>query len=98
MMSFEECQEWGKRLTEEKKQRKELMIKIHEEELIKKGINPNIQTTQKPKYDHPGTPDDGFVILLYIIGMVVSLLFKEFWLMWIALTLAFVKFITRHEN
>ena len=98
MMSFEECQEWGRKRQREQEVLMKKQEQIHRNELIKLGINPDSQQSMKPKYDHPSTPDDGFVTVLYIIGMVASLIFKDFWILWIGLTIAYSKFITRHDN
>lgn len=98
MMNFEECQEWGRKMREEKENLNRQIEKIRREELMNKGINPDLQQPIKPKYDHPGMPDDGFVTVLYVIGMLTSLIFNDFWILWIGLTILYVKFITRHDN
>ena len=98
MMSFEECQELGRRRRQEKEELRKRQEQIHREELIKRGINLDVQQFTKPKYDHPSTPDDGFITVLYVIGMVASLIFKDFWIAWIGLTILYSKFITRHDN
>ena len=97
MMSFEEAQAMGKRIREEQQRNFEIRKKIRDDELRKQGINPDVQII-KPKYDHPSTPENGFVTVLYIVGMVASLLFKDFLIPWIGLTILYSKFITRHDN
>lgn len=98
MMSFEEAQELGKRIRAEKEKRYKIMEQVHQEELRKMGINPDTQKFTKPKYDHPNTLEDEFVTVLYVIGMVGSLIFKDFWIPWFILTIVYGKFITRHDN
>lgn len=102
MMSFEECQEWGRRMRAEKEVFEKKQMEIRNRELRKQGIEPSTKksiVSKKPhEYDHPSTPDDGFVTFLYIIGMIASLIFKDFWIPWIMLTIAYGKFITRHDN
>ena len=102
MMSFEECQEWGRRMRAEKEEFEKKQMEIRRNEFIKKGINPdscNPIPQKKPwEYDHPSTPNDGFVTFLYIVGMIGSLIFKDFWIPWIILSIAYGKFITRHDN
>ncbi len=98
MSSFNQYQEIGRKIKEEEKKRHTELERIRNEELKKRGVNPDMQECEKPKYDHPCTPEDGVVIVLYIIAMAASLLFKDFWIAWIALTVAFGKFITRHDN
>lgn len=98
MMSFEECQEMGRKIREEERKRNERMAKIRDDELRKIGIDSNVQKSIEPKYDHPSMPEDGFVTVLYIVGMVTSLLFKDFWIPWVILTIVYGKFITRHDN
>lgn len=98
MLSFEQCQEMGRKIREEEKQRNEELARIRNEELKKMGVNPDVQKHEKTKYDHPCMPEDGTVIILYIVAMAASLIFKDFWILWIALTAAFGKFITRHDK
>lgn len=98
MLSFEQYQEIGKQVRAEEAKIKAMQAKVREEELRKRGVNPNQQITEKPKYDHPCMPEDGFITVLYILAMIASLIFKQFWIAWIGLTIAYVKFITRHDN
>lgn len=98
MISFEEAQAMGKRIKEEQDRIQKMMDETRKAELRKQGIDPDSHKSVKPRYDHPSTPDDGFVTVLYIIGMVASLIFKDFWIAWIMLTVAYSKFITRHDN
>ena len=98
MLSFEEYQEMGRQARERERQRQDLLEQVRREELKKRGINLDEQTPMKLRYDHPCTPDDGFVTVLYIIGMIVSLIFKDFLMLWFVLTIGYVKFITRHYN
>ena len=98
MVDFEECQEWGRQRQQEKEELRKRMTKIRDDELRKKGIDPDAYKNIKPKYDHPGTPDDGLVTVLYVAGMVGSLIFKDFWIPWLMLTIAYGKFVTRHDN
>ena len=98
MLSFEEYQKMGRKAEEEKKARQEYLSNIHNEKLKTIGINPSLQNSNKPKYDHPSTPDDSLVTILYIAAMAVSMLFKGFVVLWIVLTLLYVNFISRHDN
>lgn len=98
MMSFEECQEMGRRIREEEQKRNRRMETIRKDQLIKRGISVDNKKTTKPKYDHPSTPDDGFVTFVYIAAMIGSLIFKSFWMIWIVLSVAYGMFITRHDN
>ena len=98
MMSFKECQEWGKKRIADEEELNKRMTKIRNDELRRRGINPDDQKTIKPKYDHPSMPEDGFVTFLYIVGMIGSLIFKDFWIPWIILTIVYGNFISRHDN
>lgn len=98
MLSFEDYKEIARRVNESKKEREELLKKWRYEELREMGIDPDKQEHVKEKYDRPGTPDDGFVTILYVIVMVASLIFKDFWIIWICITIAYFKFITRHYD
>lgn len=98
MMSFEECQEWGRKIREEREELNRKNKIIRQEELRKMGIDINTQKSPPPKYDHPCTPDDGFITILYIVGMIASFIFTQWYVAWFGLTIAYVKFITRHDN
>ena len=98
MMSFKEAQEMGRRIREDQERTKKMMEETRRAELRKQGIDLDAWKSVKPKYDHPGTPDDGFVTVIYILGMVGSLIFKDFWMAWIVLTIGYGKFITRHNK
>lgn len=98
MMSFEECQKWGRKIRDEKESLRIQNEKIHREKLIKMGINPDLQEPVEVKYDHPLAPSDGVITALYIIGMIGCLIFKDFWIPWIILTILYGKLITRHDN
>jgi hypothetical protein len=102
MMSFEECQEWGRRMRAEKEAFEKKQMEIRNNELRKQGIDPSTMkpiASKKPhEYDHPSMPDDGFVTFSYIIGMIASLIFTQWYIAWFGLTIAYSKFITRHDN
>ena len=98
MLSIEKYQEIARQNREEEKQRKEFLAKVREDELRKMGVNPNTQTQTQPKYDHPGMPDDCFVTLLYVIGMIASLIFNQWYIAWFGLTIVYGNFLTRHDN
>lgn len=48
--------------------------------------------------DHPNTPENSTVTIFWIVGMIISLLFKGGWALCILETIAWWKFITRHKN
>ena len=98
MISVKEAQEMGKKIKEEEDKRHKKMAQIRDNELRKMGVDPKAKDNIKPKYDHPSMPDDGFATVLYIVGMVASLIFKDFWIPWIILTVVYEKFLTRHNN
>lgn len=98
MMDFKECQEWGKRRRDEKENLRKRQEQIRKDELKKMGIDPNNQPSIKPKYDHPSMPEDGFITVLYVVGMIASMIFNDFWIAWIALTILYGNFISRHDN
>lgn len=97
-MSFEECQEWGRKKRSERAALEAKCREINRQERIKLGLEPYQPQAQKPKYDHPCTPDNGFVTVLYILGMIGSFIFKQWYIAWFALTVWYGMFITRHDN
>lgn len=97
MMSFEEQQEYGRKMRAEQEAFKKRQEEIRLAELRKQGIDPASLEAAPEKWDHPCTPDDGFVTFIYIVGMIAVMIFKDFWIAWIMMTLGYVKFITRHD-
>ena len=98
MMSFEEAQEWGRRREEEKKVLRQRQEQIHREELKKMNVDLDTQKPIKLKYEHPSMPGNGMMAVLFIIGYIVCLLFKDWWIGWIVLTIALGKYLGRHDN
>lgn len=102
MISREEAQEWGRKMRAEKAEFEKQQMEIRRNELIKQGINPDthkpIRDKQQHEYDHPCMPDNGFVTVLYILGMIGSLIFTQWYIAWFALTVWYGMYITRHDN
>ena len=98
MMTFEEGQEMGRKMREKEAARKKELEEIRRKWLIEQGIDPASYEVPPEKWDHPCTPDDGFVTFIYIVAMIAVMIFKDFWIAWIMFTLGYVKFITRHDN
>lgn len=64
-------------------------------------INTNPTYTKEDFYgdcDHPDTMENGTATAIYILVMLGSLIFKDFLYIWIAATLIYVKFRTRHKR
>lgn len=99
MMSFEECQEWGRRMEQEKKELQEKQEQIRREELRKRGINPDtINQDVKPKYDSPYALDNGLATVLWLIVAIGALIFKGGWILSIVATVVWFNHITRHMD
>lgn len=96
MISFEEAQEIGRKNREEQAKREKIMKEAHEKWLKDQGLVPPQKV--EVKYDHPCMPEDGFVTFLYIVGMIGSLVFKQWYIAWFALTVWYGMFTTRHDN
>lgn len=93
--------EWAKKEEEWENKRRQ--------ELIDKGYTPlwdeNNNSTHPDKdrglygdCDHPNTPENSTVTIFWIVGMVITLLFKGGWVLCILETVAWWKFITRHNK
>ena len=98
MMSFEECQAWGKKRREEKAALEAKCAEIRKQEMIKQGINPDSQNTPAPKYEHPAMPGQVMMTILFIVGYIGSFIFKDWWIPWIILTVLLGKYLSRHDN
>lgn len=79
------------------------------QELIEKGYTPqwseNDDDTRPGKddnfygdCDHPSTMENSTATVLWIVAMIASLLFKGGWVLCILETVAWWKFITRHNK
>lgn len=71
------------------------------EETEKKLNAPQERSWQEQMYvdtEHPDTMSNGYATVLYIVVMIGSLIFKDFWLIWIAATFLWVKHITRRAR
>ena len=74
-----------------------------EEEARKKRIalgypaEPQKEKEEK-HYDSPNTMSEGTATVLYIIAMAISLIFKEWYLIWGCATFAYFCFMTRHNR
>jgi hypothetical protein len=98
MMSFEECQEMGRKIREERAMMDAKCKEICRQQRIKQGLPPDLPQAPTPKYEHMAMPGEGIVIVLFIVGYLGSLIFKNWWIAWIILTVLLGKFITRHDN
>ena len=86
MMSFEECQEWGRKRRQEEEELKNRMEKIHQNELRKQGIDPNAYKTEQ-KYYHPNTLDKSEALFWYVLIMIFGSIFSARILIWIIATI-----------
>ena len=69
-------------------------IELQNQNMIKS--NGTYYTKKEPQYDHPNTMENGTATVLYIITMIIGSIFNDRWLIWGAITLIYLKFITRH--
>jgi hypothetical protein len=96
MLSFEECQEMGKRIREEEKKRNERIENIRKEELRKQGIDPDAYKNVKPQYDSPYALENGPATILWLVVAIGALIFKDGWMISVIATFVWLKYITRH--
>jgi hypothetical protein len=99
MLSYEDYRKIFDEVDKKFKEREEKQDKERLEELAKKGIFPPDPSTYQKKYcDHPNTMENSTATIFWIVGMIVSLLFKGGWALCILETVAWWKFITRHNK
>jgi hypothetical protein len=48
--------------------------------------------------DHPNTLDNGTATFFYIAIMLIAIIFKERWFIWIAATIRYIFHVTRYER
>lgn len=63
----------------------------NKENLPQKKIEP------EPKYDSIYTMETGSAVALYIVVMIGGAIFNDRWLIWIAATFIFLKYLFRHD-
>lgn len=98
VLSFEQYQEIGRKVREAEEERRESEKKWHNDYLRSIGVDPDKQKHIQPKVDSIYSLENGSATALYIIVMVASLIFNQFWIIWLAATIIYFKFITRHEG
>ena len=92
-MDFETEMKWAK-------ERKEYLKKWDDEYNIFRNKTNKENFTQKeepPKYDSIYTMETSSAVVLYIVVMVVGVIFNGRWLIWIAATFIFLKYLFRHD-
>ena len=99
MPSYEEMRKFLDKIGEEAKERD----KRRDEERLKRlkdmGLKPFDESQIPPKRcDHPNTIEDGTATVFWIVGIIISLLFKGGWVLCIIETVAWWKFITRYKK
>lgn len=94
---------------EEAEQLEKEQMRSWRQELIEKGYTPQFDEDGNSTSrfqdsgfygdcDHPNTPENSTVTIFWIVGMIISLLFKGGWALCILETIAWWKFITRHNR
>ena len=59
--------------------------------------NNNTQSYKEEYHDSPYTMENGTATFFYIVTMVIGTLFVDRWLIYIAATFIYLKFINRHK-
>ena len=98
MMSFEERQEWGKKMREEKEALNKKMEEIRKEELKKQGICFDTYKDITPQYDSPYALENGEATVLWLIVAIGAFIFKDGWMISIIATIIWLNHIIRHIN
>ena len=73
-----------------------------EKEEIEKGLGKpkaSYYTTEEyvDQCDIPGAMDDGVALLLYIVAMIIGIIFKDRWLIWIGATILYLCHVFRRQ-
>lgn len=66
-----------------------------ENNLDQKKTNP---WGENPKFDKPGTMDDSVATFWYIVAMFCASIFQERIVVWILLTIVYMRFKNRHKR
>ena len=65
-------------------------------ELESRGLKDKNRLSPIPQYDSVYSLNNSEATILYIIGMILASLFKDGYLLWIAFTFIWLRYITRH--
>lgn len=93
MDSWNDAVEFARRQKEWEKEREE-RYKVQGETI---KDNEYLKKEEIPKYDSIYTMETGSAVVLYIVVMVVGSIFVDRWLIWIAATFIFLKYLFRHD-
>ena len=83
LLEFKDYQEIGRRVRDDEKERKELQKKRHEEYLKNIGVTLEQTQGQKPTIYHYNTIPKVAALLITILVMITSLIFKQWYIAWI---------------
>lgn len=96
MSSYEEMRAILDEVKRESKERAERKAEERRKELESMGITPIHIDESKKCYDHPNTMENSTATFFWIVVMIVGVIFKDRWMIWIIATVIWAKFITRH--
>ena len=98
MPTYKEMREILDKSDKEWKERQERRHQARLKELEEMGLKPFDESQVPPeRCDHPNTIEDSTATFFWIVGMVISLLFKGGWILCIIETIIWLKFITRYK-
>ena len=83
---------------EDEAKEKATRLELERQQRIAAGYPADPVPAKKPQYDSPYAMENSTATFLYIIVMIVGTLFKERMLVYIAATIIWFKYITRHEG
>lgn len=97
-MNFEQYQEIGRKIKEEKKSLNNNAEKNRKEELKKQGIDLDVYNNIAPQYDWPYSLENGEATVLWLIIAIGAFIFNDGWMISIIATIIWFNYITRHMN
>ena len=105
MITMEDMWKEIKKGKEKERETRREINRLYIKELQEKGLTPLINEDgerlvppEKPKYDHPNTMENSTATILWLAVMIGGAIFKDNWMIWIAATAIWFKFITRHKK
>lgn len=103
MINIDNVLKLQEEMRKEDEEFKQHLAEVRRQDLEKQGlklreIDKNSHESFHKNCDHPNTMENGPATFLYILVMLGGTIFNDRWLIWIAATIIYFRFITRHER
>jgi hypothetical protein len=99
MPTYEEMKEWKEKYKKEREEINEKVEEIKQKDREGMGIKPFDESKiPKRRCDHPNTIENSTATVLWIAAMFIGSIFNDKWIIWVIVTIIWIKFITRYKK